>query len=1402
MESEAEQYSTEIQNRTFCGRIDHPAVEGYIRRYVNGSDENLNDFDFKEGKFIRHTLADYVIGSVNPSKNKFILYSGAQSGKTTELRNLCHELQVSGEFLPVSLEVRSHSDLSLRDLPACNSFAGKEIVVAIDALDEINGEKRGHLLETISAYASEHPEIKLVLSCRSNYRREDFCNDYYELTLLDLDRADAYKYIVSATGNDTLFHTIINNGLEELLNTPFFLKNTIDAYKENKAILKNKSDLYEYFLRKEYELEKKKVQRGNQIPFADLKRILTRTALAMSLMNRQILSIQEFEECIGNNIDREKIIRYDNILGFNKESEEFFFVQNAFREWLVAQYLFEKGLPEVKRLASTPAGKVRPDWHNILSIWLSMFGTGDRNALRDITEWLNTSCLELITHVDKDCIDTLAREHVFKGIVLEYKSLGIRIGGMWDSTYRKMIEFAYSAEIARFIADELNFEEPGSSYFCDLMALLYRLPWNRLQRENPDTFYYVLNICDSAVKKSLKREPDGELALLFMDNSFFAKPEYVARYYNIIAGTTNYDALKSIFRLIAYSDTTDSYVDFILDSEKYIHNQHTGRGTLVVSRSEIYLALSKARTPNSIVKILNHDFRPIVMYDNELNDYGNMLICLLTHMQSYVTEDDTNAIEALQNCFMSIFGDRFTTSGYESHRSNLISHFRKTFCFCNRTEKYRKDFETIISEPLTKSVAQGFQKRDDAIALSGLWATPELINDYKKDLEASKPFIRALRKSPCAEVAFAAEDVLLQYSEEPEGIQILRKQNESEFAVLRNYSGFANEIRHSAERLTSADRHDWHHFYIGNLDDRMNPHVIHFVSQNCNFDRQPRKEDIMPLAEERHLYEAYFMQVVSNNLDAAYITTEDRQRCIGTAKDIVISIANGNENPYHDTAVKFMLKEKFDVDCNTLVGLLPYGNISISNPESDGFNTHTSLFSFIRENVDEHTLACETVRLLKSGTKLDSSVYNTELIDFLATSDYEPGLDYILDGISKIPQYFGNAMATLVKEGKRLDELKGMAQHMSIETKVELFADFKRFDQPTDWFIDSLEKEFPEYEGYPKLHALQLLTSLGNLKALEYLTNDLPNSIPDELRLNDFRFEYSRPEAVNWLLKILKYIIDGKFDEPFLNSSIYNSLIRIAIQNETNFNLVKDGLNQLICQGKQYRFLNYYLVQIDEKYWEGTPVSTNIHSVLQLIDEQIQEETKDKCDNPVYISYNWENPSDNAVNHLASVLTNLYHIDYKRDKNDVHYKDNIRDFMDALRNGRYVIVFLSKAYLKSPNCMYEFIGVLAHNDYLDHLYPVIVDTSIRKDEFYIELLKHWNGLISEKKSKIDEVSHFGNSYTKPLQEELDEYNEIMSKLPGIREILKWINIPSYDELSGQQFLPLIETIKGRRNLRP
>lgn len=368
------------------GLTKHKPVKNNIQRYCSSETDHHESLYYLLRNAERNTLADYVTGIVSHDANKFILYSGGQTGKTTELRNLCWELQNSGLYIPVSFEVKSSYDLKRDDLPQTRFYNLKEIVIIIDALDEINGKERDELLLTICSFAHDNPDIKMVLSCRGNYRREDIMDDFSTLYLMEMNDYDAQEHINNSLGENNLGKLIYDCGLSEFTRHPFFLNVLIEAYRAHYELPRTRAEVYKLFIEQSYTTETgkptfKRFESDRDTAIETLERI----ALAMSLMSKQSLTKHEMGKCLGNETKIQECLRY-SIIKF--KDGLYSFEHNAFREWLVAFYLYKHGVEKARTFATQPNGRIKPEWYNIIVLWISMYTYQDQHKIPQIIDWL------------------------------------------------------------------------------------------------------------------------------------------------------------------------------------------------------------------------------------------------------------------------------------------------------------------------------------------------------------------------------------------------------------------------------------------------------------------------------------------------------------------------------------------------------------------------------------------------------------------------------------------------------------------------------------------------------------------------------------------------------------------------------------------------------------------------------------------------------------------------------------------------------------------------------------------------------------------------------------------------------------------------------------------------------
>lgn len=182
----------------------------------------------------------------------------------------------------------------------------------------------------------------------------------------------------------------------------------------------------------------------------------------------------------------------------------------------------------------------------------------------------------------------------------------------------------------------------------------------------------------------------------------------------------------------------------------------------------------------------------------------------------------------------------------------------------------------------------------------------------------------------------------------------------------------------------------------------------------------------------------------------------------------------------------------------------------------------------------------------------------------------------------------------------------------------------------------------------------------------------------------------------------------------------------------------------------------------------------------------------------VYFSYNWEVKSDEIVDKLT-VLMRRNGLPYKRDKENCKYRDDIHEFMNKIREGKYVVILLSKPYLESFYCMYELVGVISHEDYKDRIIPLVTDNSIRDDGYYYSLCELWSSRKHDRmyKSQLKKkgVKRFY------LREKDAIIDDILETLQSVKDYVDAIDTEDFANQQAHGFVTIAENIKNLEQTR-
>ena len=84
-----------------------------------------------------------------------------------------------------------------------------------------------------------------------------------------------------------------------------------------------------------------------------------------------------------------------------------------------------------------------------------MYGKDKQEDILAILDWLKKASLDLVIYIDPGMLDEVTRNKVFKGLLLEYKSLGIRMSNIMAQDYTNLLSFGQSVDTISFLAEEV-----------------------------------------------------------------------------------------------------------------------------------------------------------------------------------------------------------------------------------------------------------------------------------------------------------------------------------------------------------------------------------------------------------------------------------------------------------------------------------------------------------------------------------------------------------------------------------------------------------------------------------------------------------------------------------------------------------------------------------------------------------------------------------------------------------------------------------------------------------------------------------------------------------------------------------------------------------------------------------
>lgn len=171
---------------------------------------------------------------------------------------------------------------------------------------------------------------------------------------------------------------------------------------------------------------------------------------------------------------------------------------------------------------------------------------------------------------------------------------------------------------------------------------------------------------------------------------------------------------------------------------------------------------------------------------------------------------------------------------------------------------------------------------------------------------------------------------------------------------------------------------------------------------------------------------------------------------------------------------------------------------------------------------------------------------------------------------------------------------------------------------------------------------------------------------------------------------------------------------------------------------------------------------------------------RESNDKTIFLSYNWHDGE--IADRIDRHLSRIHGITVKRDVRDIGKWKSIRDFMKSIRQQDYAVVIVSDLYLKSKNCMFEVIEVMKEQEYVDRIFPAVVERSIYDPLARVEYIKYWQQECDKLETAIKGMDP---SSTVELAADLRRYKSISSSMGEFLDMVSDMNNPDIQDIEVQ-----------------
>lgn len=1200
------------------GKREFEEYENYIQRYCTlrlKSDEYFKYIIEHKG-IDRYKLVDIVSGRTECKGNKFILYSDAQTGKTTELLRLGWELQEEGSMIPIMFKVRGCQSIK-QELPALRSDVEKGLVVIIDALDEkFEGDMRFGLYNEIETYAEEHPDLKIVLTCRENFSGEHRFNGFKELNLTDLSWHDSVEYLTGC-GVGNIVPEIEKRKLYEFVRSPFYLTGLADYYKAKRALPDNKGELYEFFIDRRLEQEEKLGLKESAAMLSKGKKLLQKMAVAMQLMGLNEISKEELLSLFDNQYDDYNRVLRSGLIE-SGDNNGYGFTHNSFKEYFVARYLLMLNSTEEIQKLSCYAGTrvVRTGWSNTVALLLAQLPK-DSDLSKEILEWIVTDNKELLLYVERQMLEEKERARIFKEILQWHKEKNLRFADMGTSRYEDLMEFGRSADSIDYLLSELQTSEEIDCHTVNILFLL------RYVRYEDMTLNKAATMKELLLKTFDKFKDDDEHIYVLFEVAkapWLLNAETVKGIYDILKDSKHPNIVNHFVEYVTEAGCADSYADVIIERGEYIRSYGKDGYTRMLNKEDLYDAYDAFTTWENVKKALSQLKREYMKHlvasiDEERHE---QITGKLLKKASQMTPEHPDAPDFVYEMLLEMAEDRSTA------RRMGKDVFKTYFDSVDMSQKYFNESVKSVKDYLHDTKERNYQEQqkiEGKVYCAALLLDEKRLEQVEDSLEKGDDNGNRLllwlslyaSEDMQREINIIRKNRYPQYWRDEDAQTKWQKLEQREYDELMDYDCFREKVLKIIEEKAPKNKADMKALrhtkmtFTDEEEERMSRYVSSVFYEFYN-----DKDESFDLDGVRSFigkYECY--QKVIVKFTEEYLYDNNERIAISEAqkkifRDAVAAwlqeLADGPYcigYSYRHPAITALLHHDVSVDETLLLRLLPYSSCDIYIRGEGYSGRNYSLFEYISERCGGQPRFLKALReCMDSTVEYDEKNWKewcVYLVKHSVSSEYQRVISKMLELECADPA-LSIAIALLENDETRTMVLKKEVMERCDEEKRLFIYEQLSSEHAMDNFVkDGVEQMFDGMVDGDKRRAVRLLLLKGSVKGLKYANEDV-SVIDMRTDIRGYGIE-----SLPLLLSVYSKSLDQKFRSDY--AGVLRAIENIAEASDEGWAEVNEQFEELLKQDeKKFRHLNWYLRDWSVKRMEKASPIMKMNEVKVLLE--------------------------------------------------------------------------------------------------------------------------------------------------------------------------------------------------------